>query len=421
MGCSGSKAYDELPLVVRCRERRELIRAARNHRYALAAAHVSYLRSLKDVGDALRKFADEELITASFSPSLSSPSLILPRASKIENEKADKSWHLRDDEEEEEEESHLHISDSSSDDDGDPQPSYHSNNPDVYYLKKSAPAMIRVFQEPPAYGYLDSYWKSQAGYGGDFGYFPMGTAVGMGNSPGVKVRTPPPPSPKSSAWDFLNPFDMFDDGYAGYYSIGEYGNGSNLTSPDLSRARKKEGIPDLEEETEHYVSKYDLKGKRSSSPVSRALPMHESTESSSRSMPSHKSSEESDKPSALLQFIEESVKPSISLTDEKSSPETLVSKNVGAASEVEKKSKPDIDSERLSSGTMLSPHGTRDLREVMAEIGNDFDIASGYGKEVAVMLEVGKLPYQPGFLKGEVMLPIFLWFMRNIVVIRFGL
>ncbi|GFP98811.1 hypothetical protein PHJA_002025000 [Phtheirospermum japonicum] len=59
----GSKA-EHLPLVVRCRERRDLIRAAANHRYVLAFAYFSYFRSLKDVGDALWKFVDEELITA---------------------------------------------------------------------------------------------------------------------------------------------------------------------------------------------------------------------------------------------------------------------------------------------------------------------------------------------------------------------
>ncbi|KAL3652242.1 hypothetical protein CASFOL_001923 [Castilleja foliolosa] len=42
-----SKA-DHLPLVVKCRERRDLIRAAANYRYALAAAHISYFRSLNN-------------------------------------------------------------------------------------------------------------------------------------------------------------------------------------------------------------------------------------------------------------------------------------------------------------------------------------------------------------------------------------
>ncbi|KAL0432220.1 UNVERIFIED_CONTAM: L-ascorbate peroxidase S, chloroplastic/mitochondrial [Sesamum latifolium] len=119
MGCSGSKAED-LPLVIHCRERRQLMRAAARHRYDLAATHVSYFRSLKHVGDALLKFVDEELITTSASScsSVSSPSLVFPPASTMKSKNAGEPLNLHDDEDEGQE-SHLHLSDSSSDDDGD--------------------------------------------------------------------------------------------------------------------------------------------------------------------------------------------------------------------------------------------------------------------------------------------------------------
>ncbi|KAL0360252.1 UNVERIFIED_CONTAM: protein ALTERED PHOSPHATE STARVATION RESPONSE 1 [Sesamum radiatum] len=604
MGCSGSKA-DDLPLVVRCRERQELIRAAANHRYALAAAHVSYFRSLKDVGDALRKFVDEELITAtpSSSSSFSSPSLILPPSSKKKQDDADESsLHLHDDEDEVE--SHLHISDSSSEDGdsedfehhhhnhhgheseddahqhhnhhahvhkgkgfddevghshneeessshyprgvfngygsgfgdgmvndpyanpypypypfppplrpyGEPymdqwnppgmpsgvQPWYYSSNSNVYYMKKSAPATKTVVHQPPAdpaYGYSDSYWNSPAGYGSArYGgvNFSMGSPVRMGVNEGVKMNSqkeaPPPPSPKASTWDFFNPFDVYDNGYSGYYSSGRYGYGSNSSSPDSTEVREREGIPDLEEETENEVYKEVLKGNRmnadakrssgestprpgampvrkngnaSSGPVqqhntegsSRSVPLYRS-EDSSRSLPPHKSesssrslpswsSEESEKPSLPQKHNRESAKPSmpslygeesakpstspthskgtswvdqsrngeitdsISLTDEKSSSENIVLKSVdegsvkkkGVTFEVGETSKQDGDSSKFSSVTLLSPRGTRDLREVVAEIRDEFETASSYGKEVAMMLEVGKLPYQPSFLK----------------------
>ncbi|KAF2296713.1 hypothetical protein GH714_001389 [Hevea brasiliensis] len=54
MGCGGSKV-DDLPLVTRCRERKELIKAASDHRYALAAAHVLYFQSLRMLA---RQFGD---------------------------------------------------------------------------------------------------------------------------------------------------------------------------------------------------------------------------------------------------------------------------------------------------------------------------------------------------------------------------
>ncbi|XP_051124098.1 nitrate regulatory gene2 protein-like isoform X2 [Andrographis paniculata] len=608
MGCSGSKA-DDLPLVVRCRERRELIRAAANHRYALAAAHVAYFRSLKDVGDALRKFVDEELVMASpsSSSSFSSPSLTLPPNSKKKHDNAaeESSLHLHDDEDDEE--SHLHLSDSSTEDEdsedykhlhhdhhdhhgheseddahhhhkphahvdkgkvfddeirrsnhdeeessfpyprggfegygsafgndefvnypyanpypypysypapppyGEPymdqwvpppqvQPWFPSSNSNMYYMKKSAPSTKTVVREPPVYGYTDSYWTSppsygNVGYGGSLGFFSAGSHIGTGNKESAKEESqkepPPPPTPKASAWDFFNPFDVVENGYPGYYSTGGYGYPSNASSPDSNEVREREGIPDLEEETESEVYKEVLNGsrmkgdsKKSSvesaphargAPVrknkngsTRSVPQHHRSENSSRSVPLYKgegssrsmavpksesssrsvpswSSEEIEKPSMPPHYSRESAKTSmspqygeentktsnfppdsmresyvdhspneerssksISLADE-SSPENIVLKNVdegsvkkkGVTFEMEGTSKQDADSSNLSSVTILSPNGTRDLQEVVAEIRDEFETASSYGKEVAMLLEVGKLPYQPSFLKAK--------------------
>ena len=55
----------------------------------------------------------------------------------------------------------------------------------------------------------------------------------------------------------------------------------------------------------------------------------------------------------------------------------------------------DGDSSVLSSVTTLSAHGTRDLREVVEEIQDEFMTASNFGKEVALLLEVCKRPYRP--------------------------
>jgi hypothetical protein len=54
----------------------------------------------------------------------------------------------------------------------------------------------------------------------------------------------------------------------------------------------------------------------------------------------------------------------------------------------------DGESSILSSLTSLSPHGTRDLKEVVREIRDEFETASNHGKEVAFLLEVYKPPYQ---------------------------
>ncbi|XP_075485734.1 LOW QUALITY PROTEIN: uncharacterized protein LOC142525345 [Primulina tabacum] len=574
MGCVGSKAEDS-PLVVRCRERRELISAAVNYRFALAAAHVSYFRSLKDVGDALRKFVEEELVDEALSSSVSSPSLILPAISKIQKDNVDE---LRLHDNEDEVGSHLNLSDSSSDDDGDSedhnhnnrhdhhhdsdddhqlnerhvheqkendfdfevslhdeaessphhprgvvngyghsygdevinnpyvdsfsysypprsfgepqinrwyqpggqplgQPLHYASNSNVYYMNKSAPEIRTVIQEPPTeatYSHSESYWNSPAGYGnsgygGNYAYFSWGSPATTSNDRSVneskEKEAPPPPSPKASGWDFFNPFDVSDNGYLSYYSSGRYGHGSNTSSPDSNELREREGIPDLEEDTENEASNDFLKGKRTeaevkkrskaSAPHPKAVSMRKISDSnsartreivgSSRSVPLHKSedrsrsvtswsSDESEKLSLPSrhsgenekQYLKEILKPlpsppsqkrtswvghsqsvGISLSAEKYSPETYVSKIVdekslkkkGVTFEVEDASNQDADSSKCSGVTPLSPHDNRDLREVVAEIRDDFEIASGFGKEVAMMLEVWKLPHQSSFLK----------------------
>lgn len=589
MGCSGSKV-DDLPLVIRCRERRDLIKAAADHRYALAAAHLSYFRSLKGVGDALRKFVEEELVVGASSSSTttaaSSPVVTLhsldddeeehdgdveaKRNKKIKgnyehqgklnkrkpkNLSSDDSGsgdshvhhgHRHDDDSD----SHVHLS---SDDDSDanhhrmhhhgfdsedenihahhdsgpypnrygygmlnepppgyaamygmppgygmmnelppgygmmnapppeaywgPFPSYFGpnepyqawepptyENPDtnfrntnVYYMKKSSPVMRTVIHEaePMTNGFSHSYFSQPFESERFYGY-PMGPhgqpERGLdGRKQGSRPDPPPPPSPKVSTWDFLNPFDAYDSGYAGYYAQYGYGKGSSASSPDSTEVRKREGIPDLEEETENEVSRDAQKGKRVSEDVKRSYagegtsgsrPVPLSSEDSSKRVPlrknndagyrgmSFQTSAESNPKDVPFQTTEGSAKQtsssqrykegslgavpsdkseatgSINLSESSSdsilsskSPEDVHVKKKEVSFEVDETLKHEIDSSKLSSLTTLSPHGTRDLREVVAEIRDEFAVASDNGKEVALMLEVGKVPYQPNFIR----------------------
>lgn len=69
-GCMGVgvSRMENTPLVSFCRERKELIKGAVDSRYDLAAAHVLYFQSLLDVGNALKKFVEEELVVVVDSP-----------------------------------------------------------------------------------------------------------------------------------------------------------------------------------------------------------------------------------------------------------------------------------------------------------------------------------------------------------------
>ncbi|TKY46556.1 serine carboxypeptidase 2 [Spatholobus suberectus] len=59
MGASSSKMDDDKALQL-CRERKKFVRQALDGRCSLAAAHVSYVKSLKNTGTALRKFTEPE-------------------------------------------------------------------------------------------------------------------------------------------------------------------------------------------------------------------------------------------------------------------------------------------------------------------------------------------------------------------------
>ncbi|XP_028801524.1 nitrate regulatory gene2 protein [Neltuma alba] len=59
MGTSSSKMEDDKALQL-CRERKKFVRQALDGRCSLAAAHVSYVQSLKNTGTALRKFTEPE-------------------------------------------------------------------------------------------------------------------------------------------------------------------------------------------------------------------------------------------------------------------------------------------------------------------------------------------------------------------------
>lgn len=466
MGCGGSKV-DDYPLVTLCRERKELIRAAAEHRYALASAHISYFRSLRDVGDALRRFVDEELLIAATSP-LDSPVLTLPSqegkrsnrnksGKNVGNSKGSSSStsipHTvspHSPEEDAGEGSHLHLSSGSEselsfsssghihiENSPESQRQYHSpppmrwsppgmNSYSYSYYMKSAPAPPNVvYEEPQRSTTEDQQWGNSGGYA--YPGYPYGNAEYYGYphynpQPSPPAAPPSPPSPKVSAWDFLNPFDSYDSVYPSYYSESKYGSATG-SSPDSKEVREREGIPDLEDETEQEVTKEvsrkekipkDYVNKNSGEGTSRSVPMQRGEETSSWTVPQKKSDNTRSDQRKERKEIKE-------IKEIRSSPDTIVSESSeeGSAKKksvsFEEASVREIESSKQSSMTTLSAHGTRDLQEVVKEIRDEFETASGFGKEVSMLLEVGKLPYQPRgtLFKGWILIIAFYFFIIN--------
>ncbi|KAK1384495.1 nitrate regulatory gene2 protein [Heracleum sosnowskyi] len=574
MGCGQSKV-DDLPLVIRCKERKELIKAAADYRYSLSAAHILYFSSLNDVGEALCRFVDEEFVVGG-SP-LDSPVLTLPsdegKKGKDNNfsgtsrnvggkHKGWSNWtsrgsishghsvddggggdlhdsHLQlssdSDSELSSSSGHIHVDDHSPDirtrdvvpprqsaqnlngygvdrypswepngyaENMNPSPqsawqpygygmnvvdqpygmnvvdrpygmnvvdqpygtnvvnqSYEMNVEDqpyqtgwgqyggnsnsyAYYMKRSGPSVRTVIHGEGPSAYANSYTGYPDATGGFFG-FPMSSQAEKPPSikrPSPPAEPPPPPPPSGSGWDFLNPFNGYEEnGYLGNYSKSVYGYGSIASSPDSNEVREKEGIPHLEEETETEVIKKIHKqnnmnvgtkkifGERTSKAVpsekgedsSRADRSHDS-EGSPRTMASH-----STEASRAMAYNERGSKGKPSLQsertsraglsqnneeplsgfkkDENSSPDTILTmssedsyvQKKEVSFEVEEASLQDVDTSKMSSFTALSTHGNRDIQEVVEDIKNEFEMASSHGKEIALMLEVGKLPYIP--------------------------
>ncbi|RRT54796.1 hypothetical protein B296_00012937 [Ensete ventricosum] len=419
MGCGSSKA-EEPPLVGLCRERRELIRAAAEHRFALAAAHAAYFRALGRVGDALHRFVQEELVAVA----PTSPVLTLPPSegkgkakAKIERSEgeshrsgpvgasassfasiSDSHLHAPSDDESEE------ITGESSDIGGGSedsvrsfphQPFYGAPIPNYHYMKSaSTVSSTTVYQNPyPT-------WSNtvHAGYG--YYDYPVYGAPMDPMQPHAhdehfyqippqredKPSDPPPPPPptEGSAWDFFNPFDSYEQMIPGYLH-GNYGVGSATSSPNSSEVREKEGIPDLEEETEQESVIAPVKESKGADKDAAG-----SVSGEKGSNVAATEQEANDKGDVVAPEVKEE---SQDVSSVGKIEEVEMEKNTKKKSVIfEDTTSLVIDDSKPSKENALSAHGTRNMLEVATEIKEQFESAANCGKEVSEILEVGKLP-----------------------------
>ncbi|KAK8970972.1 hypothetical protein KSP40_PGU018644 [Platanthera guangdongensis] len=381
MGCWPSR-HNKTSLILLCRSRKALIREAVDHRYALAAAHVSYFRGLAIVGDALLRYAREVVPPA---PAPAMHVVTLPAERKNldadgsgESSATPLSHSLS------EEGSHLHLSSDSEvdaeagggnegDQSPDPSPKYH------YMRSTGLPNMVY-------------YGDPSGGYVNDPNYY-YGRAV----SPPVQPRAsspPPPPSSNGFSWDFFNPFYSYDQFLPGY-SPDQFGRASMGSSPNSSEVRAREGIPDLEE-TE--IEGEPLRRLNKDKTVAEDPKTKDSGIGSSKNM--HEKE------------IEELEKENKSSSGEKGNKVSSAEKGrssgasvVGSSGEQESSSKrkwvtcqegSSLVSERsgTSDGSLLSSDGTRDVVEALGDIKEEFNYAIIGIEGVSELLEVGKMPYR---------------------------
>ncbi|XP_062098851.1 protein ALTERED PHOSPHATE STARVATION RESPONSE 1 [Humulus lupulus] len=158
MGCTNSKNEKDEALRL-CKERRRFIKQAIDSRYALAAAHVSYTQSLRNIGIALRRYAEAEVLI----------------------------------------ESSLSISDKTPS-----HSSYPSPSPSHLAEVSDSPLHNEVTVSPavPALSYMRS--------GGTTAVTVSFSPVNDGYAEEFPMPPPPPPLPESGSWDYFDPIDEND-------------------------------------------------------------------------------------------------------------------------------------------------------------------------------------------------------------------
>ncbi|KAI8025409.1 Nitrate regulatory gene2 protein [Camellia lanceoleosa] len=234
MGCASSK-HDELPAVALCHERCSFLDDAIHHRYALSEAHLAYTHSLKAVGLSLHRFFDQNLDNSMAVPPSPDP---LPDSSLHHQSENSSPLHSY---------VHHHVNYP----DQDAQNSYPGGgfmNMNFNYMKNNPTTSVTYQQRPmspetlnmgessssyySSYPFVNenpnSYPNSTNGYppgtyGGGFSGFsgppnppppPVGpVAEANSEASSSKPPHPPPSPPSSSTWDFLYPFQSFENYY----------------------------------------------------------------------------------------------------------------------------------------------------------------------------------------------------------------
>ncbi|KAE8717092.1 Detected protein of unknown function [Hibiscus syriacus] len=181
MGCVTSK-LDQLPAVCLCRDRCNFIQDALQQSYALADAHMAYMQSLKTLGPALHHFFDQCLKSSSGDDSTVSieqpPKLRSPLSSPDHSFSSSNS------------DSHIQFDTDSEEEESGEDFSKYINEIHISYLNQ---------------GFLTLYPLSNHDYHANTNQSREISGSGW--------KTPPPPAPRSAAWDYLNFFDEIYERY----------------------------------------------------------------------------------------------------------------------------------------------------------------------------------------------------------------
>ncbi|KAI3440118.1 uncharacterized protein J3R85_003974 [Psidium guajava] len=230
MGCSTSKLDNE-EAVQLCKDRKRFIKEAVEERTRFATGHIAYFQSLRRVSAALKDYIEEDEPREFFLGSFSTPTFT-PKNKSSNN--------------------FISITPRSfSPAQIEPKP---KSSLKVNYLRSGGTPAVSVMERPqsPETVHVQNY--SPIHPLGIDGFFPAHPPPPNSSyysySPNNRPNLPPR-SPQTSQWDFFwNPFSSLD-----YYGYSTRSSIDHMAMDDetrgLRQVREEEGIPDLEEETEH--------------------------------------------------------------------------------------------------------------------------------------------------------------------------
>uniref|UniRef100_A0A0D9ZZE9 DUF632 domain-containing protein n=1 Tax=Oryza glumipatula TaxID=40148 RepID=A0A0D9ZZE9_9ORYZ len=293
----------------------------------------------------------------------------------------------------------------------DPYPSSFPNVtfPNYYYMKASSTPANTVYQEPYGYG----NFAANVSYNGyDYGYSnpmygipvpPDGERLAEDRAreaaaAAAPAPPPPMPMPEVSPWDFFNLFDSYD--YNQQLPQYKDANGSFTSSPNSSEVREREGIPELEEETEQESMRESIKARKAvestaSTRIDNADAVNAKAKTASME---HKECEiESVGSASVLDSGEESVcSCECDHADGNAGAGAATAAPAGDDPRMVKKVASEEHSSMVVAEDVLPKNfGTRDVADVVNEIKEQFNSVVACGDDVARILEVGSMRYRP--------------------------
>lgn len=386
------KLEDNTQLVSLCRERKELIQALVDCRYHLASAHVMYFQSLLDVANALTQFVHQDLLIISDSDSSSSDDDTNSHLNFSSDFDSSSDYHLHD---------HLDFSDST------PKkpPNMQQNETyvpivDVRYSSPHVDVDNRATRTTTLHENNNNSKNNSIhtphgnprdfSHNNDFWYSPNAIPIDALHNNQEQHQTVPAaaaPAPAAhSAWDYLNPFNVeFDNVYPYFeYRFQEDRIHGRTNNDDLHfrKVREKEGIPDLEDEADEQSAEgkgvLDEDSRRGSGG---------DTNTADDYVKLVQEKEIKSKPDSVEQHVKAS-----SDSNESTSVEAEHAMEGSQSSEVDHAFTLDV---KDLGPIFLSNQRSSDLQQVVKEIRDAFETAFNCGKNISILLEAGKLPYQP--------------------------